>query len=547
VRTLLVAPNLLKLDKISLGPEAIILIVKTIQQAASCPRCQTLSSQIHSRYIRKVADLPWATNAVQLELHTRKFFCRNVNCRQKVFCEPLPNYIERYARQTRRFNEALSLVGLALGGEAGARTAIHLGLSVSPDTLLNRIRQVSRERQTEGKVKFLGVDDFAFRRGHRYGTILVDLERRDPIDCLPDREASTLEQWLKAHPEIEIVSRDRSTSYAEGITKGAPNAIQVADRWHILKNLSEALDRLLARRSQSLQQAAEVLNRQEDGGERIKIGIEGLSMLSSHSVQQISRNREKRQARYREVQELAQNGGTILGIAKQLKMSRVTVRKYLSSPIYPERANTPARGSQLEGYLSFIHRRWVEGCHNARQLWREVREQGYTGKEAMVRRYIKRLRKLVLKADLTEQPVTLKLTKSFRRPSTKRATWWLLEEQKEENLADEEQEFVKEICRIDPEIEQAQILAHSFQRIVKRKSAKELEEWIAQAQQSNLAELKGFADGLKKDQAAVSAALKHRWSNGQVEGQINRLKMIKRTMFGRGNLDLLKARVLYSP
>jgi transposase len=547
VNTLLVAPDLLELDKISLSLEAIILIVKTVQQAASCPRCQTPSRQIHSRYIRKVADLPWAGNAAQLELHTRKFFCRNANCQQKIFCEPLPGYIERYARQTRRFSEALALIGLALGGEAGARIAIHLGLGVSPDTLLNRIRQTSRERQTEAKVKVLGVDDFAFRRSHRYGTILVDLERREPIDCLPDREASTLEQWLKAHPGIEIVSRDRSTSYAEGITKGAPDAIQVADRWHLLKNLSEALERLLTRRSQSLQQATEIVNQQEGGGERIKVGIEGMSMLSSHSLQQITRNREKRQARYQEVHELARRGGTILGIAKQLKMSRVTVRKYLSSPTYPERANTAARGSQLDSYLPFIHKRWVEGCQNARQLWREVRERGYTGKEAMVRRYTKRLRKLVSRPDLSERPATLKLTESFRRPSTKRVTWWLLEEEKQEKLTAEEQGFVKEICHSDPEIERAQNLACSFQRIVRRKSAEELEEWIAQAQQSNLAELKGFAEGLKKDREAVSAALKHRWSNGQVEGQINRLKMIKRTMFGRGNLDLLKARVLYSP
>jgi transposase len=381
-------------------------------------------------------------------------------------------------------------------------------------------------------VKVLGVDDFAFRRGHRYGTILVDLERRHPIDFLPDREAGPLEQWLQAHPGIEIVSRDRSTSYAEGITKGAPDAIQVADRWHVLKNLSEALERLLTRRSQSLQQATEIVNQRKGEGEKIKIGIEGMSMLSSHSLQQITKNREKRRSRYQEVQELAQKGGTILGIAKQLKMSRVTVRKYLSSPTYPERANTAARGSQLDSFLPFIHKRWMEGCHNARQLWREVREKRYTGKEAMVRRYIKRLRKLVSKSDLTKQPATLKLTESFRRPSAKRVTWWLLEEKKEK-LTAEEQGFVKEICCYDPEIEQAQILACSFQRIVKQKRAEEFEEWMAQALRSDLAELKGFADGLKKDRDAVSAALKHRWSNGQREGQINRLKMIKRTMVRR--------------
>lgn len=545
MKTLLAAPDLLALEKITLRPEAVVLVVHTNRTSACCPRCQASSVKVHSRYVRSVADLPWEGNAVRLELHTRKFFCQNADCPQKVFCERLPPVAERYARQTCRLNEALTLIGLALGGEAGARTAVKLGLSVSPDTLLSRIRQAAVRQRTERPVRVLGVDDFAFRRGHHYGTILVDLEQRRPIDLLPDREAATLARWLKERSGIETVSRDRSTTYAEGIGKGAPKVIQVADRWHILKNLSEALERLLTRRSQFLQQAVAAVNRPQANGAEILVGVEGVSMLSSHSSQQVAGNRAKRQARYEEVQALARQGGTILGIARQLKMSRVTVRKYLSSPVYPERAGTAARGSRLDQFLPYIHQRWLAGCHNARQLWREVVQQGYGGKEAMVRRYIKRLRKQVPNGVLGQQAGTRELKGAFRRPSTRRATWWLLEER--EKLTSEEQAFVAELCQADTEIERARVLARRFQQLVREKRAEEFEEWVGQAESSGLAELKGFAEGLRKDRAAVVEALKSPWSNGQTEGQVNRLKMIKRQMFGRAKFDLLRARVLYAP
>jgi transposase len=545
MKTLLAAPDLLALEKITLRPEAVVLVVNTCRPSACCPRCQAPSVKVHSRYVRSVADLPWQGNAVRLELHTRKFFCRNVDCPQKVFCERLPQVAEWYARQTCRLNEALALIGFALGGEAGARTAVKLGLRVSPDTLLNRIRQAAARQWTEIPVRVLGVDDFAFRRGHHYGTILVDLERRQPIDLLPDREAATLERWLKERPWIETVSRDRSPTYAEGIGNGAPQATQVADRWHVLKNLGEALERLLTRRSQSLQQAVAAVNQPRAGGAEILVGVEGVSMLSSRSSQQAVGNRAKRQARYEEVQALARQGGTILGIARQLKMSRVTVRKYLSSPVYPERAGTAARGSRFDRFLPYIHQRWSAGCHNARQLWREVVQQGYGGKEAMVRRYIKRLRKQVPNSILGQQSGTPELKGAFRRPSTRRVAWWLLEER--ETLTAEEQGFVEELCRADAEIEKARDLARRFHQMVREKRAEEFEKWVKQAESSGLAELKGFAEGLRKDQAAVVEALKSPWSNGQTEGQVNRLKMIKRQMFGRAKFDLLRARVLYAP
>jgi transposase len=541
ISTLLADPAAIQIQYFASEPDSITLVVKSVQSQPCCPKCGQPSSSLHSNYQRTVADLPWHGVAIKLQLHTRKFRCKNTLCPQKVFCERLPKVVAAYARKTVRLNSVLTLLAFALGGQAGSRTSSALSLTVSGDTLLRRIRQAPSPQFTDPKV--LGVDDWAKRKGQNYGTILVDLERHSPIDLLPDREAETLAAWLKEHPSVEVIARDRSGAYADGARLGAPNAVQVADRWHLMKNITEAVERVVQNRNSCLRDAAGVVRQLQACSASAMIASTPTTMLSSHNGQSSQKSRQQRHNRYCEVMKLRKQGRSVLSIARRLKMSRMTVYKYIGADCFPERAQSRPRGSKLDEYLSYIHRRFAEGCDNATQIWREVVTRGYKGKEAMVRRYVRRLRTRVNGLSSTEEIKAGRIETAFPVPSARRAAWWLIKDEKE--LKEEEKEFVAQLTRLSPEIEQAKVMAESFRKMVVERDEKALESWIGEAGASGIKEIVGFAEGLTRDKEAVAGGLRLAWSNGQTEGQINRLKMLKRQMYGRANFDLLRARVLH--
>jgi transposase len=554
VSTLLPDPQRLRLEGIVPAPGRITLVLQTTAIEAGCPACGYLSSRVHSRYRRTLADLPWLGRPVRLHLSSRKFFCDRPDCSRRVFTERLPGVVRRYARRTERLGQALLTVGYALGGEAGARLVAALGMGISPDVLLRRIRRAAT--RPAGTPRVLGVDDWAFCRGKRYGTLLVDLEQGHPVDLLPDRQAETLSHWLKGHPGVQIVTRDRSWEYARAIHEGAPDAVQVLDRFHLLSNLREMLERVIERNRHHLQGIA-LPTVSPAGGERSS-EHEAISR-PRQPAKRSPAERTVRQARYQHrlalrqpVHVLREQGESILGIAQRLDLNRSTVYRYLRGQPQSGAVRTRHVASMLDSFLPYLCQRWSEGCHNGSQLWRELRERGYRGSRKMVTVWTQHQREApapttpkkylaVPEASQVQDTSPVRASQP-RLPSARRMSWFLLREPG--SLSQAEQAVLSAVHAAAPELAAIQPLVQQFQRLVRERDAAAFSSWRESALKSALPELCSFITGLDRDAKAMEAALTLPWSNGPVEGQVNRLKVIKRQMYGRANFDLLRARVL---
>jgi transposase len=554
VAALLPDPKRLHLEYIVAAADAITLVVQSTSPEASCPVCGQRSVRVHSHYRRTLADLPWHGVPVRLQLSCRKFFCDRPDCSRRIFTERLPGIAHPSARRTERVTQALLLIGYALGGEAGARLVAELGMKACADTLLRQIRQAMPS--PGGTPKVLGVDDWAFCRGQRYGTLLVDLERRCPVDLLPDRQAETLANWLKEHPGVQIITRDRSWEYARGVTEGAPDALQVVDRFHLLSNLREMLERVIERNRHHLS-GIDLPPRSAEGTEP-SAGKEPDSrprQPARRSPAEVATREARYQGRLalrQQVQALREQGESILGIAQRLDLNRSTVYRYLRGQPESGAVRTRHVGSMLDPFLPYLCQRWAEGCHNGSQLWRELRERGYRGSRKMVAVWTQHQREAPASTTpqkyraspeaVSAQNQRPERAVRSRLPSARRISWFLLRDHA--SLSAAEQATLTAIHAAAPDLATIQPLVHQFQQLVKERNATAFTAWREQALGSALPELNRFITGLARDREAVEAALTLPWSNGPVEGQVNRLKVIKRQMYGRANFDLLRARVL---
>jgi transposase len=373
--------------------------------------------------------------------------------------------------------------------------------------------------------RVLGVDDFAFRKGYRYGTLLIDMQSRRPTDLLPDREGATLQAWLQAHPGVEIITRDRGATYIEAIDTAAPEAQQVADRFHLLQNLAEAFTNWLGRQMPQLHKA--LLPQQEP-------------VLLTRHVARVERHRsqsrQRREAHYEHVHQLRARGLTISQIAALVGICGKTVETYLHAPVFPERKARPPTPTKLDRFVPYLYRRWSEGCHNALQLWRELQQQGLRCSATAVRDLVRPWRTAL-------PPDVLAAARCVPLPRPKPLTWLLI--QSETKWSQEQRPVREQLLACCPEVTQARRLVHAFFELArKRGGASGLDAWLEQAKQSGLKDFVCFARGMERDRAAVVAGLCCPWSNGPTEGHVNRLKFLKRQGYGRASFDLLRARVL---
>ena len=293
--------------------------------------------------------------------------------------------VRHYGRQTERLQDTLTILGHALGGEAGLRLAARIGLESSADSILRSIKQLTLEPAPA--VRVLGVDDWAWKKGQRYGTILVDLERRCPVDLLPDRSASSFEDWLLRHPGIEVIARDRASLYSQGAAAGAPHAVQVADRFHLLCNLTAAVERTLQQRQLTVPEEPNT----EVTEPQLVDEVLPPKPPSRAELQKLD-SRNRRVDRYTEVLRLHKDGLSQGAIGQILGLTRKTVRRFLRAGQFPERATPKRKVKHLDPFYEHLERRWNEGCHNATKLWREIQKIGFSGCRMTVSNLIARFR-----------------------------------------------------------------------------------------------------------------------------------------------------------
>jgi len=448
--------------------------------------------------------------------------------------------------KTLRLASVLTLIAFALGGEAGHRLGQEMGLLTSPDTVLRLIQRAPEKEHPTPRV--LGVDDFSFLRAKKFGTILIDLEKRVPVGLLPDREAETFAKWLTEHPGVELISRDRAGAYAEGARQGAPQAVQCADRFHLLVNLSETLESFFLNKRTALKDAV------RDPGESCQPTTEQRPARPWHTgrtEKQEGKSEalyQERVERYHQVHDLKAKKADLADIARQLNMARRTVYHYLkmTEPPEPRRVmNRKGRPKKVVPYQEYLLKRWHEGCRNARQLYRELTiDLGYTASYSNVERYLAPLRTKDHKfkqEEPSKEPIK-PTTTTKRPPSAKQVSRWITLP-KERRLA-WQNAYLDRLLQAHPAIAQAAELMVDFATMLRERDGKRLDEWLAKVEQQEVAELKSFAAGLRKDYEAVKAGLTEIWSNGQVEGQVHRLKLLKRQAYGRASFETLRKRVL---
>lgn len=495
----------------------VVLSVRVRAATARCGRCRQRSGRVHGRYQRRLRDVAVAGTALLLQLQVRRFRCDNGGCPARTFAEQVVGLTTPHARLTVGLRSLLTQIGLALAGRAGSRLASLIGTAASRDTLLRLVKALPDP--PKAPIRVLGVDDFAFRRGRQYGTVLIDMASHRPVEMFDGRDGDSLAAWLRQHPEVEVICRDRAGGYGEGARLGAPDAVQVADRFHLWQNLGQAVEKTVnAFRSRLVAPAP------PPADDTMPAQVQPLSELKI-----VTRLREHHAA----VHELAAQGLTKSAIGRKLGLHHATVRKYLNATSAAElTAVSEQRAHLVDDYVAYLHQRWNEGQRNATQLFREIKQQGYPGGELAVQRYLRRFRRGRGHApDPGPKP-----------PSVRQVTSWIMTHP--DHLDPRDMIKLRDVRSRDSDLNRLVKHVRGFAVMMTGRHGDRLEEWITAVEHDTLTPLAGFARNLRRDLDAVRNGLTLEHSSGPVEGNINRLKMIKRQMFGRAGLDLLRKRVL---
>jgi transposase len=516
----------------------------TVRDSGRCPACDAKSGRRHGLYVRHLQDLPSQGAVVRLRLELARWRCVNLDCARQTFGDRLPAVAQPYARRTDRVAELARLVTHTAGGRPARRLMARLGMPQSKDTLLRALKRGVRNKADVAPVRVVGIDDWSWRKGTSYGTIMVDVERREVLDILQDRSAESTSNWLRSHPSVEFVSRDRCGLYAQGAAQGAPQAQQVADRFHLLQNLRHAIEQQLSRAEPPCLQV------EPDGTVGLPeppglIHRYGPPEVTEHRQLVETGRRDRSRAGFDRVKSQQAEGRSLADIVRETGFHWRTVRKWTRQEFLRPRATMAPKPSTPSGFSAYLARRWNEGCTMGKQLLAEIRPLGYTGSLTHLQRLLNGWRRAHFAAAIgiptPQAAATLQAPAAPTVPPIVAAALCI----KPRGLLTEAQAAkVDQLKERSSDFATMRQLAMRFRGLLKGSDPAPLDGWLSDAASSGIHGMRRFAVTLRRDLPAVRNAISEPWSNGQTEGQINRLKMLKRSMYGRAGVELLRARML---
>jgi transposase len=521
--------------------DAVVISASCIASPGCCPACGTVSARVHGGYSRTVADGAAGGRPVLVMLRVLRFRCVNRSCPKATFAVQADGLTSRYCRRSVPLTAMLTGFGLELAGRAGARLAGRLGIAVHSSTILRLLAGLP-EPGARTAPEILGIDDFALRKGHVYGTVLVNVGTGDVVDLLPDREAATVQAWLNAHPGAKVICRDRAGAYAEGARAGAPGAVQVADRWHLWHNLAEYAQKTVGRHRGCLLAAGHGTEARDDEEAAARdpreprqdpgVPPDGFLDACGRERRLVTRTRE----RYADIRARLDGNQSLSAISRATGLDRKTVQRFARAGSVDELlAAAVSREAKIDEFKPYLCRRWNEGARDASVLHAELRQQGWAGSAQAVRRYLAPFRK----TDRAPGPPPAV-------PKTRQITRLLLT--RPDHLQPGEQAQLASIRAQCPHIDALAGHITAFAAMMTGLTGSTgLDQWLTAVEADDQPELRSFATGIRKDKEAVLNGLTLPYSSGRVEGTVNKIKTIKRQMYGRAGFPLLRKRVILHP
>ena len=509
----------------------------------ACRGCGVVSARVHDRYRRRLADLACGGRPVQVVLEARRFRCGNPACPVATFAEQVPGLTGWYQRRTAQLRGLLERVALALAGRAGSRLAAAAGAAVSRFTLIRLVRALPDPGA--GPVTVPGVDDVAKRKGHSYATVLMDMDSHRLTGMLPDREADTFADWLRAHPGIEVICRDRGGAYARAGREAAPAAVQVADRFHLWQDLAEAVEKTVLACLAAMDPPPGPDSPEDPGAAASPDAAgpaepDGFRDVHGRDRRLVARHRE----RYAAVQALRAQGCPIAEIARRLDLNRSTVRRFANAAGIDELlVKATRRPAILDPFKPYLNQRWNQGITCAAALHAGIGARGWTGGVLTVERYLRQFRTADGRDRKAKAKPQLTAPDTPPLPKPRKITRWIMT--RPDHLASDDAANLARLLDASPQLAAAAGHVRSFAAMMtRRQGLLALEDWLAAVEAGDQPALHSFARGIRRDQEAVTAGLALPYNSGALEGRNCKTKYLKRLMYGRANFDLLRKMAL---